>query len=431
MWTSSPAVGVARVDGELVAVLRDPPQVVDVGEVELRIHPLGEHVEREGHDVHVAGALPVSEQGPLDPLRPGHEGELRRRHPGPPIVVRVKAQDDALPVADVPSEPLDLVGVDVGGRHLDGGRQVDDQPPGWSRLVDVHHRLADLDRVVELRPGEALRRVLVDPLRPRAGLGELADELRAVHRDLGDPGPVEPEDHPPLEGRGRVVEVDDGPLRAREALEGAGDELGSRLGEDLDGHVVRDRVVLDEVAAEVEVGVRGGGEAHLDLLEPHLHEGLEHALLALLVHRVDEGLVAVAKVDAAPDGRVGDDPTRPLAVRQVDGRESLVLLGRHPAAVLRGRPGGAPASLGSLGSRGRCRFAHGLNPPEKKKPALVSGGGLRNDSLSAALRSGRPPSGSGKSEEREQCVHGAHARPARIARQPLRRVSRAARRWVS
>ena len=394
-------------------MLRDPPQVVDVGEVELGVHSLGEHVEGEGHDVHVAGALPVSEQGPLDPLRPGHERELRRRDPGPPVVVRVEAEDDALAVAEVAAEPLDLVGVDVGGRHLDGGRQVDDHPLGRGRLVHVHHRLADLDRVVELGAGEALRRVLVDPVRLRAGLGQLADELRAAHRDLRDPRPVEPEDDPPLQGRGRVVEVDDPPLRAREALERAGDELGPRLGEDLHGHVVGDRVVLDEVAAEVEVGLRRGGEADLDLLEPHLDEGLEHALLALVVHRVDEGLVAVAKVDAAPDGRVGDDPARPLAVRQVDGREGPVLLDGHPAGGLRGRPGYRRGCLA-----GRGRFAHCLVPPEKKKPALVSGGGLRNGSLSAALRSGRPPPGPGKSEERKQCVHGAHPRPARFVRQP-------------
>ena len=410
-------VGVAGVDGELVAVLRHAPQVVDVGEVELRVHPLGEHVEREGHHVHVAGALAVPEQGALDPLRPGHEGELGGGDPGPPIVVRVEAQDDALAVADVAAEPLDLVGVDVGGRHLDGGRQVDDHPPGRGRLADVHHRLADLDRVVELRPGEALGGVLVDPVRLRAGLGQLADEPCPAHRDLGDTVPVEPEDDAPLEGRGGVVEVDDRPLRARDALEGAGDELGTGLGEDLDGHVVRDRVVLDEVAAEVEVGLRGGGEAHFDLLEAHLHEGLEHPLLAFVVHRVDERLVAVAKVDAAPDGRAGDDPPRPPAVRQVDGRERAVLLDGHPAGRLPGRPGGG---RGAPAGRGRC--GHGSSPPEKRKPALVSGGGLRNgSSLSAALRSGRPPSGPGKSEEHGQCVHGAHPRAVGAARQPRSR----------
>ena len=214
-------VGVARVDGKLVAVLRDPPQVVDVGEVELGVHTLGEHVECEGHHVHVAGPLPVSEQGPLDPLRPGHERELRRRHSGPPIVVRVEAQDDALPVVEVAAEPLDLVRVDVGGRHLDGGRQVDDHPLGRGRLVHVHHRLADLDRVVELGAGEALRRVLVDPVRLGAGLGQLPDELRAAHCDVGNARPVEPEDHPPLQRRSRIVEMHDRPLRTREALERA------------------------------------------------------------------------------------------------------------------------------------------------------------------------------------------------------------------
>ena len=109
----------------------------------------------------------------------------------------------------------------------------------------------------------------------------------------------------------------------------------------------RDRVDLDEVAAEVEVGLRGGGEADLDLLEAHLHEGLEHALLALVVHRVDEGLVAVAKVDAAPDGGVGDDPPRPLAVRKVDGREGPVLLDGHS-----GRGPAWPARLPAREPRG-------------------------------------------------------------------------------
>ena len=169
------------------------------------------------------------------------------------------------------------------------------------------------------------------------------------------------------------------------------------------------------VAAELEVGLRGRREPDLDLLEAHLDERLEHAPLALVVHRVDERLVAVAKVDAAPHGRVGDDPARPLPVRQVDGCEGPVLLDGHPAARLGGRPCGGPGSLA-----GRSRFAHFLVPPKRKKPALVSGGGLRNDSLSAALRSGRPPPGPGKSEEREPCLHAGHARRADLSRQPLR-----------
>ena len=35
------------------------------------------------------------------------------------------------------------------------------------------------------------------------------------------------------------------------------------------------------LADEVEVGLAGRGEADLDLLEPHLDEGVEHPALAL------------------------------------------------------------------------------------------------------------------------------------------------------
>ena len=68
-----------------------------------------------------------------------------------------------------------------------------------------------------------------------------------------------------------------------------------------------DEVLLDERADEVEVGGAGGREADLDLLVAHLHEQPEHPQLAVGVHRVDEGLVAVAQVDAAPLRRAVDD----------------------------------------------------------------------------------------------------------------------------
>ena len=80
--------------------------------------------------------------------------------------------------------------------------------------------------------------------------------------------------------------------------------------------VVGDEALLDDLALEVVVGLGGRGEAHLDLLEPDVHQGLEQRQLALGVHRVDQGLVAVAQVDAGPPGRHGQLPVRPGPVGQ-------------------------------------------------------------------------------------------------------------------
>src|SRR4029077_5035349 len=69
--------------------------------------------------------------------------------------------------------------------------------------------------------------------------------------------------------------------------------------------------------------------ANLDLLEAHLDQGLEETPLSMDVHRVDERLVAVAQVDAAPDRSLGDRGVRPAPVGQRNRREGPVLLSWH------------------------------------------------------------------------------------------------------
>jgi hypothetical protein len=60
------------------------------------------------------------------------------------------------------------------------------------------------------------------------------------------------------------------------------------------------------------------GKADLDLLEAHVEQQLEHARLAVMAHRVDQRLVAVAQVDRAPDRRLFDALGRPGAVMEPD-----------------------------------------------------------------------------------------------------------------
>ena len=73
----------------------------------------------------------------------------------------------------------------------------------------------------------------------------------------------------------------------------------ARLREDDDGDVLRDQVLVDQNACEVEVRLGRRREPDLDLLEAEPHEQVEHAPLARAVHRVDQRLVAVAQVDAS------------------------------------------------------------------------------------------------------------------------------------
>ena len=164
---------------------------------------------------------------------------------------------------------------------------------------------------------------------PETRVRQRLDLLGGADRNLRHALAVGPEDHFALQGRGRVVEVDDDLLRASDGLERALDQFRAALGQHLDRDIIGDRAGLDDRANEVEVGLRGGGKGDLDLLEPHVRQQPEHAVLAFDAHRLDQRLIAVAEVDRAPYRRFFDDPRGPLAVRQDDGRVSAVFLSGH------------------------------------------------------------------------------------------------------
>jgi len=121
----------------------------------------------------------------------------------------------------------------------------------------------------------------------------------------------------------------DGSRCAAQRLEGACDELGARLREHLNRDVLGNEVAFDELAHEVEIGLRSGREPDFDLLEADSHQQLEHAALALGVHRLDQRLIAVAQIDAAPDRRCADHFVRPRAIGQIHGSEWAVLGRRY------------------------------------------------------------------------------------------------------
>ncbi len=342
------AVGVAFGDRQLVAVLDGATDVVDVGEVDLRVHALAEQVQAQGHQAHVSCPLAIAEQAALDAVGTGQVAQFGGGHGSAAVVVRVQREHDRVPVGQVAVHPLDGVGVDVRGGHLDGGGQVDDDLVIGRRLPHVVDGVADLDGEVEFGAGVGLRRVLEVHVGAGHGLDQLLADPRALDGDVLDAVAVQPEHHATLQRGRRVVEVHDGLLRTLDGLEGAADQFLAGLGQHLDGDVVRDRVGLDELTDEVEVGLARGREADLDLLVAHPDQEVEHPLLAGRAHRVDEGLVAVTQVDGAPARRCRDDLVRPGPVAQADGRECGIAMGRHAAGL-----------LGVVHRRAPCQFVVG------------------------------------------------------------------------
>src|SRR3546814_1443750 len=76
------AIGVARVHRQPVAIFDRLDDLVDVREVELRVYALRVHVERDGDEAGVAGALAIAEQAALDAVGAREQAELGRSDAG-------------------------------------------------------------------------------------------------------------------------------------------------------------------------------------------------------------------------------------------------------------------------------------------------------------------------------------------------------------
>src|SRR5207249_1353906 len=161
-------------------------------------------------------------------------------------------------------------------------REVDDHLLVARRAPLGDHRLTHLEREVELRAVKAFGRVLEDDLR-RGLRGKLLAERRAAHGEVADAVLVEAEDDAALRRGGRVVEMDDRATDALDRLVRALDQLRPRLCEHGDRRVRWNQILLDELPDEVEVRLRRGRKADLDLLDPEPHEEVEHASLARAV----------------------------------------------------------------------------------------------------------------------------------------------------
>ena len=107
-------IGVARVDGQLVAMLHGAGHGIYVGKVQSGVHALGVKVERQGDDVHVAGTLAVAKQAAFYTVGASHQAQLGGGYCRATVVMWVQADDDAVAPGHVAVHPLDLVGVNIG-----------------------------------------------------------------------------------------------------------------------------------------------------------------------------------------------------------------------------------------------------------------------------------------------------------------------------
>ena len=323
-------IGLARVDAHVGAALVNVAEPGEIAEIELRVNALGEHIQAHGHDVHVARALTIAEERALHALRARQQRQFACRHAAAAVVVGVNADDRRFTVFQVTDEVFDLVGIGVGRTHLDRVGQVEDNGILLGRAKLLHYAVTDGNRVVGLGAAEALGGVFKADVRvARVFVGELLDQARALHRDVDDALHVGFEHDLPLQGRGGVVEVNDDVFGALDGLKGLVDQVLARLNQYLNGHIVGNVVLFNQLTTDFVFRFRRAGKTDFDFLKAHVHQRVEEFELFFKVHRVNQRLIAVAQIHTAPDGRLGDGIVRPCAVGKGNLLERNVLFIRR------------------------------------------------------------------------------------------------------
>ena len=292
-------VGGALVDVHPGHALVGSADLGHIGKVQSGVYAVAVQIHGQSHSIHIASTLTVAEQAALHALSTGQNGHFGAGNTGAAVVVGMGGDDHAVTVLEVLVAVLDLVGVDMGHTHFDCNGQVDDHGAVRGGLHDVQHCVADLHSIVHLGAGKALGAVLKQEV-ALVLLTQLFDQLCAVGGDLLDLFPALVEHLLALGHRGRIIEVDHCAGGTLDSLKGLADNVVAALGQHLHGHILRDHVFLDQGTQELVLGIAGGGETHLDLLEADLHQHLEELQLFLQAHGHDQSLIAVAQIHTAP-----------------------------------------------------------------------------------------------------------------------------------
>ena len=295
------AVRHALVDVHSGEPLVDGSQLRQIAEIEVRLHAVGVHIERNGDDIDITGAFAVAEKSTLNAVSAREQSKFGVRDTAAAVVMRVEGDFKGIPAVQYLAHIFYLLCVNMRKAFLNGDGQIDDYLQVGSRLPDVDNGVAYLCCELRLGSGEALRGILKSEI-ARGLLAVFVQQLSAGNCDVDYLLLALAENLLALCNGGRVVQMNDSVLAAVKRLESLLDDVFAALGQHLNGNIVGDKILLDKRAAELVFSLGSGGEAYLYLLESDLDQLLEELQLFIKAHRNDKRLVAVAQIDAAPLG---------------------------------------------------------------------------------------------------------------------------------
>ena len=310
-------VRMARMHRQLVAMLDGAADLVDVGEVQPGCHALRVEIQRDVHQVEVAGALAVAEQAAFEAVGAGHHARTRRRRcrcrdrcaDGPTARWRRAAPGCGASTRSCRRRCSACECSTVEGRltmHLRSG-------VGCQTSVTASTtRLANASSVPENISGEYWKIHSVCGCCAASSLNRRA----CAGRQLDDAVLVQAQHHLAHHRRRGVVQVHDGALARPAATRRCGGSA-ARAPASAPGSSRRRGCRSSSISLRTKSNsvCEADGKPTSISLKPISTSVSNMRSLRGDVHRLDQRLVAVAQVDAAPDGRAGQHGVGPGAVR--------------------------------------------------------------------------------------------------------------------
>ena len=113
---------------------------------------------------------------------------------------------------------------------------------------------------------------------------------------------------------------------AFDRFKGSFDQLFSTLCQDLYADIIRDHFALDQLTQEIIFDLACCRESDFDLLKSKLYKIIKHFYFFFYDHWIDQCLITVSEVNAAPDRCFCDLLVRPFSFRIINDRIFFVTL---------------------------------------------------------------------------------------------------------
>ena len=301
-----------------------------IGEVQIRLNAESLQIQRKRHNIHIAGALAVSEQSAFDAFRAREQSHLGRGDGAPLVVVRMHADRGFVQIRITLNEIGDHIRVVPRRTPLDGRGKIEDEVALFRLAPRLFDRNAEIDDEVDIAVRELLGGEFIsDHILHSRLFHKTADEFGSLDRHPLDLLARFAENDLTVQIGGCNVRMKHGGVNPLEGFDSAADQGFPHLGQNADADVSGNVIVLDQLAGKLKIILRRGREGNFDFLESDIGKKFEIFKFFRRIHRHGKSLIAVAQIDGAPSGSMSQLSFDPIPFFQRNACGTLILWSRH------------------------------------------------------------------------------------------------------